>query len=174
MTLCIKYYSIANGKVPKQITQTKQKNMQPRMNRRDQAELIELITTWNKKKRGMIPRGHKLIIMLDVEPITPSSIVEVRVVGKATSTRTSRKTPEKIPAKKLNGNIKAIMEMPLINLDLRTSVFNVLSGLKIKTIGNLYIWVSARSEELLLTPRFGHGSLQECREKLKAQGFELV
>jgi hypothetical protein len=142
---------------------------QARMNRRDQAELIELITTWNKRKRGMIPRGHKLIITLDVAPITPCPIVEVRVAGKSNSAKAPRTAPTKKRAKKLKGDTKTIAAMPLAKLGLSPWVYKKLINserLKIKTIGNLF-GVIDDLDKIPLSAR----SAKVCRDKLAAAGL---
>jgi len=81
------YYIIVNGKVPKQINQVKQ--MQARMNRTDTAELTALVTGWMKKKRGLVPKGYKLIFWVGAEKLESTATIEVRVMdrgnGKASS-----------------------------------------------------------------------------------------
>jgi hypothetical protein len=139
--------------------------MQARMNRRDQSELIELITTWNKKKRGMIPRGHKLIIMLDVAPITPSPIVEVRVLDK-----TNGKKPTAKKSRKKWGDVESTIKMKLEHLGLSPRVYNKITNserFKIKTIGELHGVI----DDLYMIPNFGDQSIKECREKLASAGL---
>ena len=143
------------------------------MTRRDEAELNELLTPYFRKKRGMIPKGYRPVVWVGVEQIEPLPTIAVRLVESANSTKTTRR---KAPTKRTRKLREDIQALPLVELNLHTKVYRLLVGDKkknIRTIGDLYTWVSQKEEELLAIPRFKQGSLTQCREKLKAAGFEL-
>ena len=144
--------------------------MQPRMNRRDNAELTELVTNWKSKKRNLVPKGYKLIVWTTMEKIEPSPTVEIRIAGKPNGLKVPRTGPTKKRMRKLKGDVKAIAAMPLAKLDLSTAVYNKIinsGGLATKTIGDLY----RRINDLYLIPNFGSRSIKECRDKLAAVGL---
>jgi hypothetical protein len=143
-----------------------------RLTGRDNAELVAYLTPFFDKKRGMFPKGRIPAVSLDSEPIGALPKVIVRVIDRANG-KNAHTTPAKMSAVKLKGNTKTIMSRPLIDLGLRVALFNLLTKLKIKTIGGLFTWVSTREDELRITPLFGRGSLKECREKLEANGLKL-
>jgi hypothetical protein len=147
--------------------------MQPRMNRRDQAELLDLLSPYFKKKRKMFPKGHRPVFWLDSEPIEPVASVVIRLVDRANGKKMPKTTHIKKRAKKPSGDLETIKTLPISELGLKTRTFNCLTkkAKKIKTIGDLLTLVFKKTGDLMQIPEFGVGCLIDCENKLRDMGL---
>lgn len=144
--------------------------MQPRMTKRDEAELNKLLAGYFKNKRGMFPKGHRPVMWLSCEPVEPLPTVAIRLVDSAAGKTLVVKTTAKRRTKKLRGDLNTIAAMPLMKLGLSSRIYNKLRSsekLKIKTIGELHGVI----DDVYQIPNFGSRSIKECRDKLAAVGL---